>query len=111
MLQETLEDARSVTEAHYDAMGLFGDSPAMDNFTASGLSSEEVGQLWNVAGDIPFFRHPDELSRPVSGADFRVWYLTLTLKRTGIIVIARTADRQRWGRRRSLESRARRTPS
>ena len=50
MLQEMLEDARSVTEAHYDAMGLFGDSPAMDNFTASGLLSEEVGQLWNLAG-------------------------------------------------------------
>ena len=36
-----------------------------------------------------FFLRLDELSRPVSGADFRVWHLTLMLKRTGILVIAR----------------------
>ena len=49
-LQEMVEDPRSATGTQCYAMGLFGDSLAMENFTASGLSSEEAGQLRNVAG-------------------------------------------------------------
>ena len=74
VLQGVLDSARSLTDALYGVIVLLGDSGQVQDCLASGVTSEQVQQLWGEQDGMRLFEYLSKLSEPLRLRDF----LTLT---------------------------------
>ena len=70
LLQRVLDSARSLTGALYGVLTTLDQSGRLDEFFASGLSSEEARQLWRMPGGEELLEHLNAMREPWRVADF-----------------------------------------
>ena len=58
VLQEILDSARSLTDAHYGVIATFDQAGQVEDFLASGLTAEETQQLWETTKEMTFCKIP-----------------------------------------------------
>ena len=56
VLQESLDSARSLTNARYGVIATFDDAGQVEDFLASGLTADESRQLWETTKEMTFCR-------------------------------------------------------
>ena len=66
VLQEILDNARTLTNAQYGVIATFDDAGGVKDFLASGLTADETQQLWEVTKEIKFCK----ISGPRGVRDF-----------------------------------------
>ena len=69
VLQGVLDAARSLTDARYGVIILLDDEGRVEDFLASGLTTEETQELWNVPHAMWFFGHLGGILEPIRVPD------------------------------------------
>ena len=80
VLQGVLDSARSLTGARYRVMVLLDESGQVQDFLASGMTSEETEQIWSLPDRWELFSYFRSLSEPVRIPDLlgHAWSMGLT---------------------------------
>ena len=79
VLQKVLDSSRSLTGARYGVMTTLDDSGQIEDFLASGLTSDEARQLWEMPGGMEFFEYLRTVQGPMRVSDFAAHAGTLGL--------------------------------
>ena len=69
VLQEALDSARVLTEAHYGAIILLDEEGRIEDFLSSGLNAEEAGLMWNMPDAMRFFDYLGGIEVPLRVPD------------------------------------------
>ena len=70
VLQGVLDSARSLTDALYGVITLFDNAGQIQDSLASGITSEQMQQLWNIPSGEKFFEYLSQISEPLRVRDF-----------------------------------------
>ena len=69
MFQTVLEEARSLTGAQYGAILTFDESGGVRDFVTSGMTQEQIEQIWRLPEVKGLLAHLSEIKRPMRVAD------------------------------------------
>ena len=70
VLQEILDSARSLTDAHYGVIVTLDDKGQVEDFLASGLTDEEIQQLFAMPEGLMIFEYLSTIPGPLRVPDF-----------------------------------------
>ena len=70
VLQEILDSARELTGARYSLITTFDDSGQLEDFSVSGMSTEEAQRLWEMPGGWQIFEYLNAIRGPLRVEDF-----------------------------------------
>lgn len=70
VLQGILDSARSLTDARYGVIATLDASGQVEDFLASGLTSDESQQLWEMPGGLKFFEYLSNVPGPLRVQNF-----------------------------------------
>ena len=64
-LQAVVDEARSITGAHYSVLVTFEESGGVDNLVASGFTPEERRRLWAIPEGVKLFEYLNRIQEPL----------------------------------------------